>query len=296
MPKKNILDLKSEGLEIVNYNSFYLRPKFLDDHLREVKYFRQGFWTKTLERIFILEQYVNHIKINEFFHGEIDNLFYDLDIVSKKLNSLGKFGVFLPRIDNEKMIASILYCNDISELTRFCDYVPTTNYNKNEMQLLSEWQKTKSSYFFTLKTKTNENYDNDYEDDNSENHSRQKIIFDAARIGQWLFGEDPRNKIGIVRNMDSKLIKDHTEIFDYIFIAENKKLFIINKGVRYQLINVHVHSKITKKLLRFKYINKILSRVNIGKTSVITLSLSKILSIFNYYQRTKATIIKWSKH
>jgi hypothetical protein len=71
-------------------------------------------------------------------------------------------------------------------------------------------------------------------------------IYDAARIGMWLSGEDPRNHFGFlvkhVSHVDSD-VKPHN--FEYK-VNEIGEVFILVNGAEWQLQNLHVHSKSIK--------------------------------------------------
>jgi hypothetical protein len=271
-PDKSILSLKSLGLILVDSNSFYFRPNFLDSHLIDLKYFRGEFWTKTLERVLILEQYVKKFNIQKFFHGELDNLFFDLKNLSYSIDNTGNKGIFIPRIDADRMIASILYCNDVNELIEFCQFVSSNFQNKDEMQLLSDWQNSPRSNFFTLKSNILENELDMGPLYEKESGLTSEIIFDGARFGQWLFGEDPRNKLGVFRNLDLKFIRDHMEVSKCYFSYENGKVFIVYNDKSFILKNLHVHSKIIKKLTSNNGLNYIFDRTREKKRTIISLN------------------------
>jgi hypothetical protein len=79
----------------------------------------------------------------------------------------------------------------------------------------------------------------------SENYDKFNMIFDAAAIGQFLGGVDPRNIQG-----DSSGFVNETCVIKYNkynFILENnnniKKPFLIVNETKIPIFNLHIHSK-----------------------------------------------------
>lgn len=292
IPKK-YKKLIHNGLNIVIIDSFYLRPEFLNNHLKEVKKFRNGFWTKTLERFYVLEQYARNNSITQFFHGEIDNLFYDLDYVSLILEKSEKLGLFLPRHDDNRLIASIVYVNALNELSNFCFFIANNDYNKNEMELLSDWQKSRDSKLYILKSILNEKnvltpiYDL---------NQKSELIFDAARIGQWLFGVDPRNKLGTILNNDDFILEDQPELSNYKFSYRNNKIEVIYNQETHTLVNVHIHSKIIKKIIKNDYLKLILEKTNNSEKRIITLNIRSYFNPYILFHTLRVFILKLKTH
>jgi len=278
-PNSKLSKLKSVGLKVIDIKEFYIRDSFFMTYMSNVRRFRNGFWTKTLERFMILEQYVNLEDIGEFFHGELDNLFFGLQDVVSIINESKKTGIFLPRLDNNHLIASLVYCNDRQELTKFITHLNRNDNNKNEMELLSNWQKNSLSNVHIIKSLP---FNSDQFEINlidSKSHKSRKILFDGARYGQWLFGEDPRNRIGIVKNLDENLIKDQLWIKDSKFRFEKPNLIMQYNNNDFYLANIHIHSKIIRDLLKKNKFDKILINADKGKQTLISTNILSYLKV-----------------
>jgi hypothetical protein len=75
----------------------------------------------------------------------------------------------------------------------------------------------------------------------SENHLKFGYIFDAAAMGQYLGGIDPRNHPGDTRGFvnETCVIKYNT----YKFTWENQKPHIIINDIKFLIFNLHIHHK-----------------------------------------------------
>lgn len=244
----------------VEIDSFY-KPINLGSNGISEK-FRNGFWIKTTERFFILYDFVNSQGITSFFHAELDNLIFDLSALPLKLNSLGS-GIFLPRDSRTRCIASLVYVNDNSVLKNFCVFaINGISIYQNDMLLLGEFSRSNSSVYFLPN-----------ELSFTENNGLEFIsfiqtdgIFDAAAIGQYLFGIDPRNTLFPVYNC---------------FVNENSNIGALRQPYRisierreslmngWNLYNIHVHSKVFHKLVDESWLNAVIKRLNLGRKSYI---------------------------
>lgn len=64
--------------------------------LNIIKLFSSDFLINTSLRFVYLDYLIKHLKINEFFHAELDNAVFKLDGLEKKLDQFGD-GLFVPR-------------------------------------------------------------------------------------------------------------------------------------------------------------------------------------------------------
>ena len=126
------------------------------------------------------------------------------------------------------------------------------DYNYNDMYNFSNIQK-KSGLIQNFPIFIS----NDFVDNNEEynfvtnNFHNFQYIFDAAAIGQYLGGVDPRNDNrnteGFVN--ETCIIKYNHYHFDWIIIDEIKRPFIIINNLKYRIFNLHIHSKNLKKFV-----------------------------------------------
>jgi len=254
---------------------FYQTPKFWleAEQSFDVK-FRDGFWVKTTERFFVLEQFIKAYSIDALFHAEMDNLIFDIDGLSTKLDKIGR-GIFCPRDSRSRGIASLIYINDhlaLSELNAFATNNKLTE--KNDMNLLG-YLLNNSDKFFSLPTEhliQNEALVNW----NSISPGDSEGIFDAAALGQFLFGIDPRNGGILLFNG----FENENKGFDlwqlnYSININDRRFTIKNRlnDQTFNLFNIHVHSKLFSQLINQNRFNRILKRVNDGKTTLMNIDL-----------------------
>ncbi len=254
---------------------FYQAPKFWleAEQSFDVK-FRDGFWVKTTERFFVLEQFIKAYSIDSLFHAEIDNLIFNIDGLSEKLDKIGR-GIFCPRDSLSRGIASLIYINDhlaLSELNKFS--ANNKLAEKNDMNLLGSLLNS-SEKFFSLPTEHliqnahSVNWKSISPDDS-------EGIFDAAALGQFLFGIDPRNGGVLLFNgfenenkgCDLWQLDYNINIRDRSFTIKDR---LTNRT--FNLFNIHVHSKLFGQLKNQKRFNSILKRINHGKTTLMNIDL-----------------------
>jgi len=102
-------------------------------------------------------------------------------------------------------------------------------------------------------------------------------LFDAAALGQWYFGIDPRNTYRPVHNLfhndwhagnlnDYRLERDYPNC--QIMISSKSESF-----VKLRLHNLHVLSKILKRLVIGNGLDQIIECTNEGSSTLISLNL-----------------------
>ena len=236
--------------------SFYDQTEFLQASLR-VSYphdFRGGFWLKTLERLFVLEQFMKKTNKKNVFHAELDQLLFNIEPLITNLNSVNKRGIFVPFHNIDNPIASILYCNEVQALSSLLELASVGDVFGNEMELIANWGNIHPSQIFALPSVS------DVLGLSSRPEGIQVLgmgeiggVVDAADIGQWLGGNDPQN-VPITETPSNKFANSYSqselgskELSNFIFQwnSVQKTLEISASGHHKVLIyNVHLHSKI----------------------------------------------------
>ena len=117
--------------------------------------------------------------LKDIIHIETDVLLYqDLENVMPVLQS---YDFACVRDSDIRVIGSIIYIKD-KEISKKISSIASEYINENDMVILHYIEK-KINNSLCLPIGDNDNYRNDF-----------KYIFDAASIGQFLDGIDPRNK------------------------------------------------------------------------------------------------------
>lgn len=255
---------------------FYQRDiEFENLFLEKNRAFRDGFWLKTLERFLVLEAFVEKYKINKIFHAELDNLIFDISTLNPILDSIGK-GFFCPRDSTKRGIGSLIYLNDMSTLKHMNRWFRNHHGSiQNDMDLLGEML-THEPGFYSLPTETALGEigiaEWTYID-----KEKTKGIFDAAAMGQYLFGIDPRNTNKVLRNgfTNENILIDFGRL-EFRFDNKRQSLFVRygNEIQWKRCYNLHIHSKIFSKLSSSAWFMQVLEKSNHGKRSLITLNVA----------------------
>lgn len=237
--------------------------------LNIIKLFSSDFLINTSLRFVYLDYLIKHLKINEFFHAELDNAVFKLDGLEKKLDQFGD-GLFVPRDAKNRAIASLFYCNRTQSLSELILLYSKTKPPKNDMDALAIYSCDYPEHFFSLPTESylmNKKYWNLIDPKNCDG------LFDAAAIGQYMLGVDPIHRKGkpsynLFVNENSKINWNRV-----IFATDEQKIFlnITNKiSDNYQLYNLHIHSKNWKAFKSLLTNGNILKKLNKGKKSIIS--------------------------
>jgi hypothetical protein len=217
--------------------------------------FRQGFWLKTLERFFVIHQYMSTFGISQVFHAELDQLLFGCSNLVKKIESSEKVGIFVPFHTVDLAVASIFYCNNIEALGSLLDYSKEENNFYNEMSLIAMWAKSNPNNIFalpTLSTVINGSKVFTQHGISTLNPEQVGGIVDAAQLGQWVGGEDPRNIPVNIRPTNQYHETNNLEIISrsqlskaQISLQKNGHIAISTESSgSIRIYNLHLHSKI----------------------------------------------------
>jgi hypothetical protein len=250
--------------------------------------FRDGFWFKTTERFFVLEQFMKNYSVNSIFHAELDNLVFNISNLGPELDKIGS-GVFCPRDSEDRGIASLIYINDVDALSELILLAQNNSLvDKNDMALLGYLLKS-SSHFFSLSTEIafakqpSDNW-------NPIAAAKTNGIFDAAAIGQFLFGIDPRNaSILLFNGFENENAGFDLWKLNYEFDLNNESFRVTcpQTSTAHNLYNIHVHSKLFHQLSNEKRVKEIINRINNKKKTLMSFD---ILQNF-FYRGIKSRII-----
>lgn len=249
-----------------------------DDHLL-VSYgdipFRNGFWSKTTERFLVLKRFQTVYQVKSFFHAELDNIVFNLSGLASTLDNYG-VGCFVPRDRVDRGIASLIYINSNFPLEKIesilSNRLPVA---QNDMELLGMLLQSDSN-FIALPT----------EHALTEDKQKRKWcsvpldvingLFDAAAIGQFLFGIDVRNSNTLHYNafVNENSGYDLWEI-TFQWPAHNAELKLIRKtdGKSFNLYNLHVHSKLFSLIIQDQKLRHILKRINNRQRTLLKINL-----------------------
>jgi len=266
------------NVHFVDIGDFYNPEKFnsAKNNVTLDHNFREGFWLHTLERFFILEQFMDYQSLNRIFHAELDQLLFGIDNLIYHLDRLSHRGVFFPFHSPTKAVASVLYCNELSSLKKITESAVSGLPFPNEMELLVRWTSEFPESSIALPTLYDTLIDSETIKDKRNNQvlSQSEIegVVDAAEIGLWVGGRDPRNLALNIKPATkftyppdrASIPKEVMKTLNFMFYPEQKLLTVQENshGKSYRLYNLHIQSKIHPWLLDEKNLTSLINNAN----------------------------------
>ena len=236
--------------------------------------FRQGFWFKTLARIFVLNSFMQLHKNESCLQIEADVFLFRDFPLSKVFNLDAE--IAFPMESSEMGIASLLYLKDhksAQSLTDFALDAIQINPQITDMSLLGGIAHSKILKFVPLPTLP-ESLKGALSQPEAinlvcQNSLSDTGVFDGITIGQYLLGVDPRNSRGkliLHRIQPSHAINPEKLSFTWDG-DENLSLEAPNRNS--QIYNLHNHAKdlrLYKKKSRNRLLQKRISSSKKGET------------------------------
>jgi hypothetical protein len=249
--------IKRSNVEFIPVEDFYNPINFMEivSRINLPIAFRQGFWAKTLERLFVLHQYMEVYKVQNIFHAELDQILFRCDRLLKLLEESDFKGIAFPFHTIDRGVASVLYCNDVKSLESILNFTKELPGFNNEMELIAQWAINNSHMVKLLPTVASEVKKSDiFQRSGLEIISPSTIggVVDALQIGQWVSGQDPRN-VNIRFSPKNKYVESPSEeilTFNELLKLElnlstdGSLLVSYDQSHSHKLYNVHIHSKI----------------------------------------------------
>ncbi len=256
--------LKTLPINFIAIEDFYNPTEFNELHGRfeNSAEFRNGFWLKTLERFFVIEQFMKHFDVSDFFHAELDQLLFRSDNLMLKLKDLNKNGLFIPFHTSTTVCASVLYCNDYSTIRDFIDFINNAQSIGNEMQLLASWAQRTSLDVYALPSISSETKFDLFTKAIKGDLLRKNDVdgfVDPAQIGQWIGGADPRNEILAIKprtkfvELGNPEILDSEELKELMFTFDRYSGLLQisnNEFSNINIYNLHFHAKLHNWLMK----------------------------------------------
>ena len=300
---ENLEKINTSKFEIVHVKEFYAPEIFANySKVKSIPAnFREGFWLKTLERFFVLEQFMRVSKSESLFHAELDQVLFRSDFLIEKIEKSDLQGLFFPFHVSNQPIASVFFCNDLESLRSLVDFCDLTTGFISDMQLLGLWAKNNEDRVKVLPTLASKIHSQEFKVNvPGELLTAQELngIVDGAQIGQWVAGIDPRNvpiwkrpSNHFSEDIDKLLLKkEELENINFYF-DENTKFLTINFNHDHptNIYNLHLHSKIHNWLLRSN--NPVAKLLEIANSKdAIFINRLRLIQIYSYIAETIASI------
>ena len=235
---------ENRNLDLINIEDII--PDYINIAYKINTTYRSGFWILTSYRFIAIYQYMKQYNITNIVHIENDVLIYK-NVDSINLHNTNKL---LLTMDSENRCIPGLMFIPTNEILKKC--LDIFNPNLNDMQNFSNCYYNLSEYVDTLpifiETKeTNNNITKII----TKNFKHYNYIFDAAAIGQYLGGVDPRNIPGNTKGfVNETCIIDYSK-YKFIWKNENDRKIphIVINNNEYPIINLHIHCKDLKAFL-----------------------------------------------
>lgn len=233
-----------ENIILIAYDNLYDSFNFSEESSLDNS-FRGGFWKLTSQRFFVIYEFMKKYNINNVLHIENDVLiYYNSDELEKYID---KKYMYIPFDSYYRNIASIVFFSDINIFKQILDYY---DFNKNDMENFALINK-KTGLIKHFPIFKQEYANNDEELFISSNSNIFPFIFDAAAIGQYLGGVDPRNINGNTEGFvnETCVIKYNKYNFLFKIIDGIKKPYIIIDNKEIPIFNLHIHCKNLQKYI-----------------------------------------------
>lgn len=203
------------------------------------KAFRNGFWTLTSLRFFYIYELMKKLELKNCIHIENDVLiYYNIDTIINKFDN--KY-IYIPFDSYNRNIASIIYIPNHDILRNVLNNYDITKNDMENFVLI----KKKIGLIQNLPIFISEYAKNNEERFVSENFNNFNFIFDAAAIGQFLGGIDPRNYSGNSIGFINETCVIKYNLFNIIWENNNniRRPYLIINNIKYPIFNLHIHSK-----------------------------------------------------
>ena len=218
--------------------------------------FRDEFWLRTFERFFVLEQFMTTSGLTSLFHAELDQLLFRTDTLVENLEKLNSPGLRLPFHQEASALASVMHIRGWHSLSQLLNFAGETEPFMNEMELLARWARSNPDEFFALPTLASVMVTKSPMDllpVQTLSLSQTGGLVDAAQLGQWIGGIDPRNhplregpKNHFV-DAPSSLLLSRQQLHSITFSLDKDSGRLsaqTQEGESFPIYNLHLHSKI----------------------------------------------------
>jgi len=199
--------------------------------------FRGGFWRLASERLFYLWSYLKKYKVSNCFHIENDIMVY------RHIHVPDTTKVWLTMDASQRCIPGIIYLPHANALD---DLVQRYDGGQNDMVNMAAFyyrNRDLCKTFPIINRNAQYSEDNQYNTHFDAFHS----IFDAAAIGQYLGGVDPRNipsdSRGFVNETCVVQYSNYKFMWKFNVALQLYQPYIIIDEVSVPICNLHIHSK-----------------------------------------------------
>lgn len=265
---KQLVRLRHKSIYVITNNAFFHRFSEFSENITLVavedlvdsynynqntrldNQFRGGFWALASARFFYLYEFMRSKDIENVIHLENDVLIYHNIAVLDRM--IDKTKIYLPFDTFTRNIASIMF---IPNHTIFKTVLDKYDFAKNDMENFSIIQ-AQTGIIDNFPIFINDSNGSPEHQFVTKNYNHFHMIFDAAAIGQYLGGVDPRNCPGDTTGFVNETCIIKYDQYQFIWNAfdDIKCPFIVIKDssgndCAYPIFNLHIHSKALEKFI-----------------------------------------------
>lgn len=217
---------------------------------------RDGFWSHASERFFYLSELIGKFGLTDVFHLEYDNMLYVnleelLPVFQKHYPGMAV------TLDNDnRCIPGFVYISHHEPLRILCcSMAKWAQHKKTDMESLALLKKIEPPTVIDTLPIAMKKYPKNPQmaslrPDVFSNHLEEfQSIFDAAALGQFLGGIDPRNGPSLAGFVNESCVFDPSRLeFIWEIDEEGRKIpYARYLDQTYRINNLHIHSKQLKK-------------------------------------------------
>ena len=253
-----------------------------------------------MERFFIIEQFLSWTKTSEVFHAELDQFLFNTSKLVTNIRRTRIPAVFFPIHNQNAVVASVMYCNDLNALRSFINFAKSVPSFSSEMGLLAQWARSDLDHHFVELPATHHfilgNTVPVFPNTRLIPPNELQGVVDPAELGQWFMGIDPRNVPLTQRPMNkfvgpesnTNLSQSNLSGISLNFESDTNSLMLkLIDGRTLQIFNLHNHSKIhTIEFLDENYFREFLEIINNPKKhSFSGTRTAQVMDILKSYTR-----------
>lgn len=219
---------KKRGLETVHLDSDALLQK-LPSHIVDM-HFRNQYWAKVNARLFAIPKLCEVISSQEILLCIEGDMLILPGVLEFELPSEKR--AFWMKLDSESDMPGLIYLRASS-----------SEWFESRLQ-----EQTSSSGYSDMKTLHRIRAQNSREvgllpsvATMCDNEDQPVALFDAAEIGQWFYGEDPRNSLGVIRKR--RKLRQGPDMSKLRIREDGGRLVLATNQMKWPLLSIHMHSK-----------------------------------------------------
>ena len=257
----------AENLEITERHSAFRKNSTLYNS------FSDPFWFYTYERFLYLDDFMQQYDVKDLFHIENDVvIFVDLKELLPIFQHEYRNGIAAVFDNDDRCVPGFIYVSDKNAMADLAAFmVEHVGLGKIDMDVLGLYKKqhpTKiknlpiipSSYSASYPLESISGDKTQNAAAYSKNIDKFQSVFDAAAIGQYLGGTDPRNGPSSPGFINERCLFNPANFNYEVQSGGFGRLipYLLFLGKKYRINNLHIHSKnlepfLSKKIVDFKY-------------------------------------------